>query len=93
MRKPTLLRKGEPPPERPHKRLSHGRALEPRLRTWAKARPIVRFLVVCTVHRCRLEGVAAKKLALEVLTEHRRALGATTSIAPTNDEVPARPWL
>ena len=32
------------------------------------------------------EGVAPKKLALEVLTEHRRALGATTPIAPTNDE-------
>ena len=47
---------------------------------------IVRFLVACTVHRCRLEGVAAKKLGLEVLTEHRRALGATTPIAPTNDE-------
>ena len=76
----------EPPPERPRRRLSHGRTLEPRLRTWAKARPIVRFLVACTVHRCRLEGVAAKKLGLEVLTEHRRALGATTPIAPTNDE-------
>ena len=28
----------EPPPERPRRRLSHGRTLEPRLRTWAKAR-------------------------------------------------------
>ena len=46
----------------------------------------MRFVVACTVHRCRLEGVAPKKLALEVLTEHRRALGATTPIAPTNDE-------
>ena len=73
-------------PARPRKHLSHGRALEPRLRTWAKARPIMRFVVACTVHRCRLEGVAPKKLALEVLTEHRRALGATTPIAPTNDE-------
>ena len=73
-------------PARPRKHLSHGRALEPRLRTWAKARPIMRFVVACTVHRCRLEGVAPKKLALEVLTEHRRALGAAGPIAPTNDE-------
>ena len=73
-------------PARPRKHLSHERALEPRLRTWTKARPIVRFLVACTVHRCRLEGVAPKKLALEVLTEHRRALGAAAPIAPTNDE-------
>ena len=73
-------------PARQRKHLSHGRALEPRLRTWAKARPIMRFVVACTVHRCRLEGVAPKKLALEVLTEHRRALGAAGPIAPTNDE-------
>ena len=73
-------------PARPRKHLSHGRALEPRLRTWAKARPIMRFVVACTVHRCRLEGVAPRRLALEVLTEHRRALGATTPIAPTDDE-------
>ena len=46
----------------------------------------MRFVVACTVHRCRLEGVAPKKLALEVLTEHRRALGAARPIAPTNDE-------
>ena len=73
-------------PARPRKHLSHGRALEPRLRTWAKARPIMRFVVACTVHRCRLEGVAPRRLAIEVLTEHRRALGATTPIAPTDDE-------
>ena len=71
---------------RPRVRLSHGRVLEPRLRTWARARPIVRFLVTCAVHRCRREGVAPKRLLLEVVTEHGQRWSAEAPVAPTNHE-------
>ena len=52
--------------ERPRRRISHGRGLEPRLRSWEKGRPIMRFLVTVTLHRCAGAGVAPRRLALEV---------------------------
>ena len=74
------------PAPRPRQRLSHGRELEPALRTWDRGRPIVRFVTSCVVHRSRLEGVAPRRLALEVLTGEFEGLNAAAPVAPTNDE-------
>ena len=74
------------PAPRPRQRLSHGRELEPALRTWERARPLVRFVASCVMHRCRLEGVAPRRLALEILTGDLEGLTAAAPVAPTNDE-------
>ena len=39
----------------------------------AKARPIMRFLVTCALHRCAREGVAPETFELEVISEGTRA--------------------
>ena len=71
---------------RPRRRISHGRVLEPRLRSWERGRPIMRFLVSVTLHRCAREGVAPAALALEIIGEHGRAWSRAARIEPTNDE-------
>ena len=71
---------------RPRRRISHGRVLEPRLRAWERGRPIMRFLVSVTLHRCAREGVAPAALALEIVGEHGRAWSRAARIEPTNDE-------
>ena len=72
--------------ENPRKQISHGRVLEPRRRTWETAKPIARFLVTVTLHRCAREGVAPKRLALEVLGEKGRLWARGAWITPTNYE-------
>ena len=38
--------------DRPRRHISHGRVLEPQLRSWALSKPIMRFLVTVTLRRC-----------------------------------------
>ena len=75
--------------ERPRQRISHGRVLEPRLRTWTQARPIMRFLITCTLHRCRQTGIAPRKLALEVIGDEHKGWRGSAGVEPTNREAPA----
>ena len=79
---------GEPwnPRRKPRQRLSHGRVLEPELRSWDAARPVARFLVTVTLHRCAYEQVAPGRLILEVLGEQGRGWTAGANVEPTNDE-------
>ena len=77
---PTRVRRG------PRRRVSHGRVLEPKLRTWRQARPIMRFLVTCTLHRCASVGVAPGALVLEVISDTDRGWARTAAVAPTLDE-------
>lgn len=74
------------PRRRPGQRLSHGRVLEPALRTWARARSIARFLVTVTLHRCAHEQLAPGRLILKVMGERGRGWSAQARIEPTNDE-------
>ena len=77
---PMRVRRG------PRRRVSHGRVLEPKLRTWRQARPIMRFLVTCTLHRCASVGVAPGALVLEVISDTDRGWARTAGVAPTLDE-------
>ena len=77
---PMRVRRG------PRRRVSHGRVLEPKLRTWRQARPIMRFLVTCTLHRCASVGVAPGALILEVISDTDRGWARTARVAPTLDE-------
>ena len=77
---PMRVRRG------PRRRVSHGRVLEPKLRTWRQARPIMRFLVTCTLHRCASVGVAPGTLILEVISDTDRGWARTARVAPTLDE-------
>ena len=61
----------------PRRRVSHGRVLEPKLRTWRQARPIMRFLVTCTLHRCASVGAAPGALILEVISDTDRGWART----------------
>ena len=74
---------------RPRRRISHGRVLEPRLRSWGTGRPIVRFLVTVTLHRCAGAGVAPKRLTLEVAGEAGRVWCRGAWVEPTNHEAEA----
>ena len=75
--------------ERPRQRVSHGRVLEPRLRSWEKGRPIMRFLVTVTLRRCAGTGVAPGRLALEVAGEGGRLWCRGAWVEPTNHEAEA----
>lgn len=75
--------------ERPRRHISHGRVLEPRLRSWEKGRPIMRFLVMVTLHRCARERVAPARLALEVAGEAGRLWCRGAWMEPTNHEAEA----
>ena len=72
--------------ERPRRHISHGRVLEPRLRTWEQGRTIVRFLVMLTLHRCASERCAPKRLSLEALGEEGQGWTRATAVEPTNYE-------
>ena len=74
------------PRRRPKQRISHGRVLEPELRSWGAARPIARFLVTVTLHRCAYERVAPGRLILEVLGAEGRSWRRGVDVEPTNDE-------
>ena len=74
------------PRRKPRQRLSHGRVLEPEVRSWDAARPIARFLVTVTLHRCAYEQLAPGRLILEVLGEQGRGWTAGADVEPTNDE-------
>ena len=75
--------------ESPHRRISHGRVLEPRLRSWEQGRPIMRFLITVTLHRCAREGVAPKRMTLEVAGEAGRVWCKGAGVEPTNHEAEA----
>ena len=66
--------------------LSHGRVLEPELRSWARARPIMRFVTTCVVHRCRRECAAAQRVDLDAIGTRGGAWALATAIEPNNDE-------
>ena len=78
------------PRERAQRRISHGRVLEPRLRTWGKGCPIMRFLTTLTLHRCTNEGVAPKRLSLEIVGSEGRLWVRGTGVEPTSYEEPAQ---
>ena len=81
------LHGGDPRPRtRPRARLSHGRVLEPALRSWTLARPIMRFITTCIVHRCRREHVAPKQMALDAADTAGATWALAARIAPDNDE-------
>lgn len=71
---------------KPRQRISHGRVLEPELRSWTSARPVARFLVTVGLHRCAYEHLAPQRLILEVLGERGTGWTAGANVEPTNDE-------
>ena len=48
--------------------VAHGRVLTGPARCWRAARPIVRWLAVCALHRCGEGGQAPRRVRLEVAT-------------------------
>lgn len=74
------------PRRKPRQRVSHGRVLEPELRSWDAARPIARFLVTLTLHRCAYERLAPGRLVLEVLGAGGGSWKRAVDVEPTNDE-------
>ena len=60
--------------------IGHARVLEPALAQWQRARPIVRWLTMCVMHRCALEGVAPARIGLEAITTRGRCVNTHAAL-------------
>ena len=82
-----LALRGEDVPARVTRRRSvaHGRVLTSRDRCWRAARPIVRWLAVCALHRCTEGGQSPGAVRLEVVTVGGAVRAAVARLDPDGE--------
>lgn len=85
-----LALRGEDVPARVSRRRSvaHGRVLAGPDRCWRRARPIVRWLAVCALHRCVEGRQSPGAVRLEVVTAGGAICGGVARLDPFGHELP-----